>query len=292
MISNNNFKNKNKRINNEEMLEELLKNYQDLTRMVKQNQGKMLVSRARDLSLINLIGDLMLVISCDSNASIGEKPMDYLKQPYSEMGRSAIKVPLMEVVASGAVPVLVINNLCVEMNPSGKKIINAIRQELERAGIDPSIQLTGSTEDNTLTKQTGIGVTVIGLATKASLRLARTRAGDAIVCVGIPKSGVKVPYCEDDNDIAHAVTVVNLNKLSYVHEILPVGSKGVRYEAGELTRYSGLKFIEKNNVEEIDLETSAGASTAVLVSLRQEKIQKLREDIQEPVFEIGRALQV
>jgi len=60
--------------------------------------------RFRDLTLVSLLGDLHLVIACDSNASIGEKPNDGLAKPYAEVGVSALKVPMMEVLAAGAVP--------------------------------------------------------------------------------------------------------------------------------------------------------------------------------------------
>ena len=82
-----------------------------------------------------------------------------------------------------------------------------------------------------------------------------------------------------------------MNKLSYIHEILPVGSKGVRFEAEELAGYSGLKFME-NKLNKIDLESSAGASTAVLVSLRPDKIEELQGALSEPVFEIGQVCPV
>src|SRR5687768_8021037 len=79
--------------------------------------------RVRDLHFFQLLGDLSLVIACDSNASIGEKPNDGLSKPYSEVGISVLKVPLMEVLATGAQPILIVNALCMEMDPSGQKLI-------------------------------------------------------------------------------------------------------------------------------------------------------------------------
>src|SRR5690606_41035873 len=102
--------------------------------------------------------------------------------------------------------------------------------------------LTGSTEDNALTTQSGIGITVIGLATEERLRLGRTRPGDAVLCVGIPKNGVDVPYSEYDSDIATIRTVLTLAGMEEVHEILPAGSKGALYEANELARQVGHEF--------------------------------------------------
>ena len=249
-----------------------------------------LVKRVRDLILIDLLGGINLVIACDSNAAIGEKPMDSLKQPYAEMGRSAVKVPLMEVIAVGATPIVVVDALCVEMEPSGKKIIEAIRGELERAGLSASIEFTGSTEDNAETVQSGIGMTVIGLATSTTLRLGRTQSGDAVVCVGIPKSGYQIPYRENDEDNAHVSTVVKLNSLDYVHEILPIVSIGAWYEAGDLAAYVGIRVQLVDADLPFDLNASAGASTAVLVSLNPGDIDRLRTELIEPVFIIGQII--
>lgn len=270
----------------------VVEEYLRLTSLVEEGRGFAASSgfRVRDLILFDLLADLVMVVACDSNAAIGEKPMDCLVQPYAEMGRSAVKVPLMEVIAAGAAPILVVDALCMEMEPSGRKVIAAIRGELERAGLAEDIELTGSTEDNTRTVQSGIGVTVLGLATRASLRLGRTQEGDRIVCVGLPKSGVTVPYREDDLDIAHVSTVRRLNTLPFVHEILPVGSRGVRYEANQLPRQAGLRFAEADPPLPVDLEASAGASTAALVSLRPEDVSSLRSSLVEPVFEIGDAV--
>jgi len=243
--------------------------------------------RIRDLSLFPLLGGLVLVIGCDSNASIGEKPNDGLPKPYAEVGISALKVPLMEVLAVGAMPLLIVNALCMEMEPSGRKFIAAMRGELQRCGFDPELMLTGSTEDNVPTLQSGIGVTVIGLATDERLRFGRTQPGDAILCVGNPKGGVTLPYAEGDPDIASISTVVALNQLAEVHEILPVGSKGVVYEAGEMARSVGRHFQIADDPPDINLYESAGASTAILVSIRPEEIAAVRTAVALPVHLVG-----
>ena len=41
-----------------------------------------------------------------------------------------MKAPLMEVLATGAVPVVVVDNLCMEMEGAGKRIISIMRREL------------------------------------------------------------------------------------------------------------------------------------------------------------------
>ena len=245
------------------------------------------VSKLRDLTIVRLLGDLILVIACDSNAGIGEKPGDYLKTPYENVGISMLKVPMMEVLASGASPVLIVNNLCVEMEPNGKKIISVMKQELKRCGFNSEMQLTGSTEDNAKTTQTGTGLTVVGIARESALRLGSTKAGDAVVCVGTPKDGIHLPYLERDADIASISTTIDLCRMPFVHEILPIGSHGALYEAKELAKTCGGSFRLADIKPAIELEQSAGPSTAVLVSLSPEDVGKLREGCSVPVYPIG-----
>lgn len=245
------------------------------------------LSRMRDLTLISLLGGIYLVIACDSNASIGEKPNDALSKPYAEVGISALKVPVMEVLAAGAMPILIINALCMEMEPSGRKFIEAMSGELRRCGFDSDLMLTGSTEDNVLTSQSGIGVTVIGLAHEERLRLGRSQVGDVIICVGNPKGGVKIPYTEFDPDIASISTVLALNDVENIHEILPVGSKGVVNEARQLAQTAGSEFRLAEDLPSINLYDSAGASTAVLVSIPPEHVSSVAGAVSVPVFAIG-----
>jgi hypothetical protein len=243
--------------------------------------------RFRDLTLLPLLGDLHLVIACDSNASIGEKPNDSLSMPYSELGISALKVSLMEVLAVGAVPLMVINALCMEMEPSGRKVIDTMRQELIRSGFDPDIMLTGSTEDNALTLQSGIGITVLGLAAEERLRAGRARPGDVVVCVGNPKGGVDLHYSEHDPDIASIRTVRSLLELEGVHELIPVGSKGVAYEAAELARPTGRAFRLDEPAPDVNLYGSAGASTAVVAAVAPDAVEEVTNALSLPVCRIG-----
>lgn len=243
------------------------------------------VDKLRDLSIVPLIGGISLVIACDSNAGNGEKELDMHPNPAHEVAVSALKVPLMEVLSSGAVPLIVVNNLCVEMDPYGRRLIGEMRAALERCGLG-NVQLTGSTEDNMKTMQTGIGVTVIGMAREEGLLVGKAQEGDIIVCVGIPQSGIRTPYSEFAPDVAKIETVAALVKQPYIHELLPVGSKGARYEAHELARVAGLTFVEANP-DAIDLATSAGASTAVLAAILPEDLDRLKRDAMVVCHPIG-----
>ena len=137
------------------------------------------------------------------------------------------------------------------------------------------------------TTQSGFGVTAIGLLQMQDCRIGSTRRGDRVVCVGVPRSGLKNErYSEYDRDTAKISTVRRLAGLPYVHEILPVGSTGVRYEAGQLAETAGLCFMPAEQPE-IDMETSAGSSTAVLCTLREDDLGKLKKDMDIGVFPVG-----
>lgn len=263
------------------------KEYEDLLNMTKGIADKSRIERIRDLSIIHLYKDVDLVCACDSNASNGEKPNDIHPNSYEETAVSVLKVPLMEVLASGAFPFLIADNLCVEMAPSGEKIIRAMKKELESCGLLDKVAFTGSTEDNMQTCQTGIGVTVAGLLDRRESKLGRTRKGDMVVCIGIPQSGVLVPYSEWDDSVCDLKTMMRIRECGFIHEILPIGSKGARYEAMQLARTADLIF-EPSESCGIDLEESAGSSTAVLVSLCEEDIPELKEAVRKPVNIIGK----
>ena len=272
----------------EEFVQEIVNGYSTLLSDTADSKNMYhRVSKLRDLTIVDLVGDLIVVIACDSNASIGEKPGDFLQKPYSDVGVSMLKVPLMEVLAAGASPVLIVNNLCVEMEPTGKKIISVMKEELRKCGFNTDMQLTGSTEDNAKTNQTGTGLTVVGIASKSALRLGTSRRGDVVACVGVPKDGIHLPFLEKDDDIAGISDTIGLTRMSFVREILPVGSHGVLYEANELAKcISGTFRLYPEDVP-IELRQSAGPSTAVIVSVAPEDVGALKAQCRVPVTPIG-----
>lgn len=246
---------------------------------------KEFIIRKRDLVLINLDENYQLVIGCDSNASIGMKENDYVQRDYKEVGRCASKVPLMEVIAAGAYPFVVVDNLCVELDPSGERILEGIRYEVARLGLDPGLVITGSTEKNMLTQQTGLGVTVIGLAEKENIRIGSSKQGDVVVCAGLPKSAPSKPFFEGDPDIMDPPTTRKMREMQFIHDLIPVGSHGVRYEANILATEAGYQFEEVPSP--VDMTHSAGPSTCVLASFEEKYLKTLKSDITHPVNVVG-----
>jgi hypothetical protein len=242
--------------------------------------------RLRDLLVIELGDQLVLVLACDSDGGIGPKSQDTVNVPGELLGRFAVRVPLMEILASGAKPVAAVDALTVEMDPTGLEIIRGVRAELIDAGLNPDTMLTGSTEDNVPTVATGIGVTILGLATRETLRPGMARAGDSVVAVGLPKSAPEDDVRLDDPDIAAPSTVQSLTALSWVHDILPVGSKGAGHELNELAVSAGLTAIPDEHPE-IALEKSAGPSTCVLAAVEAGHLDDLKKSIDAPIHKIA-----
>lgn len=221
------------------------------------------VRQVRDLLLFDAGSDTVVVLACDSSGSIGPKPHDVLRWNGAEVGRTVAKVPLMEVVAAGATPFILVNTLAVEMDPTGRDILEGIRAVCSLLPGQPVI--TGSDETNMETLATGVGVTVLGAVTRSALRLGRSRAGDRLWVAGLPLGGRDGSTPDGGDATAGLGTVLQLVTLDGVREVLPVGSRGIAYEAGQLADTVGLAAILDETVE-IDLRRSAGASTCVVVS--------------------------
>ncbi len=218
-------------------------------------------SKYRDLTLVSLTEDCVLVIACDSAGGIGPKELDSVKVPGYVLGRFTARVALMELLAAGAQPVVLVSNVCVEPDPGGSEITQGIDEELRLAGMATNIAVTGSTEKNIPTKQTGLGVTVVGVARREGLKLGLARPGDRIFCIGIPKVGNEVNL--DDPDIVTLQAVNTLRSCPEIGDIVPVGSQGIRREAKELARTAGVG-LHLEPVTGLDMDKSAGPATCAV----------------------------
>lgn len=262
----------------------LLKKYLELRR--GNSDGAFKTRTVRDLVITELTDELWLVIASDSSGGIGPKPNDSFFCPGYDVGRTVIRVPIMEILASGATPIAVIDDLAVEMEPTGKEIIRGVKDESADAGIN-ILAVTGSTEDNVKTVQTGIGAVVIGVVSKNDFMPGRSGDGDIIACVGIPKSAPEYKVVYNDMEIANPQVVKKLRGLDFVHDILPVGSKGVKHEFGELAKSAGLEGVYSEEIV-IDINKSGGPSTCCLVSLSPDKYSLLEKTVPCPVYLIGK----
>lgn len=124
-------------------------NFIELYQRVKKSDGfsSLHIKKIRDLTVIQLFDQMSLILSCDFDGAIGEKPNDIVKISNYLIGRFAARVTLMEMICCGAAPVAVVDTLSVELNPTGKKIIAGVFDKMKEAGLSrrkclPEVQKT------------------------------------------------------------------------------------------------------------------------------------------------------
>ena len=223
----------------------------------------------RDLTIIPTDGHNCLVVACDSCGGVGVKDGDVLKLPAHYAAKFTTRVALTEVLCSGAMPIAISNGVTGEMNPTGAEMILGVQDEIKQAGIT-GIAITGSTEENFTTSMTGISVTVIGTCRQDALKFANAARGDKFILFGVPRLGAEV-----DLDSPGFYRLINwLLPIQSVKEVVPVGSKGVAYEARHLASLSGREIALYNT--EIDYYKSAGHSTCLLVLCEDAAVEQIR----------------
>lgn len=229
----------------------------------------MKVKKVRDLTLVDLDEDTVMVIACDSCGGIGMKVHDALKVPPYYSGKFTARVALLEVMCSGAEIVTLTNAVCCEMDPTGRDVIEGIKQELAMLGID-DVVLTGSTEENFPTTSTGIGMTVVGVAPRNQLRVNNVKKAAALISIGLPKVGSEINL-SGDKQIASYDDVKMLLANKEVNEMVPVGSKGILFEARQLAGNNNMNFVLGEHVS-IDVEKSAGPATVVIAAVEDDQL--------------------
>ncbi len=246
-------------------------------------------TRRGDVSIIKSPTGHAIVTGSTSSGAIGPKELDKIKVSGNVLGKFLARVALMDVTATGAFPLLLSVTLGVEKDPTGNQIIEGIRREARLLGLDPNQLMMENTEDNIETLQTGAGLTVVGFANEAELRLAKTCPGDKIIAIGRPKVGDEVIPAEARGEIADLRNVAQLTTKRYVHDIAPVGSYGIAAEARMMAFAVGrqLKLLE---VPKLDLNKSAGPATVVLASVDPEKLEDITSLIAKPISVIGEIL--
>ncbi|MFT8395752.1 transcriptional regulator [Propionibacterium sp.] len=216
--------------------------------------------RIRDLMLFD-----DLVIACDSCGGIGPKEYDSVAVDAVTTAHFALRVPLLEVLCSGARPMMVIDTLCVEMDPTGRAMIDEMVRLAGQVGI-PGDAVGGSTEENVPTRATGVGTVVLGrLRRPEDLLSGGGWPGDAVLCLGLP---VSAP--DEDIFIGHPqqVSVAQVQAVAasgLAHDMLPVGSRGLAFEVPQLAASAGLDVCWEEPAL-VARQDSGGPASAVLVS--------------------------
>lgn len=255
--------------------------------LAKQGQGGFRCRQVRDLTALELGNGFSLVVAVDSDGGIGPREHDVVKVSDYLLGRFAMRVPLMEVLCCGALPLAAFDMLTVSMEDGGDEILRGIRDELAEAGLPEDFPLSGSTEDNVPTTMTGVGTTVLGLVHVEDSRPGASKTDDVVLCAGIPKSGPDDEIRLDDDEIVGQSQVRTLLALEGIHDVLPVGSRGVMCEVEEMAKSAGLYFVESGEAA-VDCRKSAGPSTCVLVSAQAREVESIAAAVSVPVTNLGR----
>ena len=219
--------------------------------------------KLRDLNLFR-IGGTVLSFAVDSSGSVGWLADDRFPCPPHRSGGFMVKVVLTETLCAGFDPVAVYLDVCYAPPPQFDAFLAGIRDELRSAHVSPDL-LFASCGDHPEPRTSACGITVVGALRPGHLRPGRSRPGDLVYAVGLP--------FEKDEPLRNTTTeeIVRILSLPYVHEVLPCGSHGIRYEAESLAATSGLRFHEVKGTALTDQALhSCGASAVVLVTMAPE----------------------
>jgi len=200
-----------------------------------------------------------LILTTDNSAGIGEKEMDVVKTSDEVVAYFAARVCLLEQWAANAKPnTVIVHNFSGDQ--SWDKYVRGIRQVFEEIEMDiPSI--TGSTETNIETVQSGVAVTMIGEQKQ------QVESSVSWYVYGMPSVG--------DEVLANAHKIASLPKIrrameaGIVQRVWPVGSSGILEECRRL-RING-------DLENWNMKKSAGPATTVLLGINEERVQEAQQ---------------
>jgi selenophosphate synthetase-related protein len=246
-------------------------------------------TRRGDVSIVKVPTGHAIIAGSTSSGAVGPKIMDKVKVDGAVLGKFLARVGLMDVLATGAFPILLSVTLGVEKDPTGNDILEGIRREARTLGLDPDQVLMENTEDNFETVQTGAGLTVVGFANEGELRLGKTTPGDLIIAIGKPKVGDEVILAEAKGEIADLKNIMQLLQKKYVHDIAAVGTLGIADEA-KMIAYAVGRQLKLAETKDLDLIKSAGPATVVLASVEKDRVEDLTSLIRKPVSVVGEIL--
>ncbi len=223
--------------------------------------------KGRDVEVVQINNKESLVIACDSCGGIGEKEKDVVKASPYIVGGTTTRVALMELLAVNAVPKSITLTIASEPYPTGEEIIKGSKDELEASGYK-SLPMAISTEKNIPTCQTALGITLIGLCDNDSLRICTSKPQDQVYCLGRPLVGNEVLAIPASELIAPK-DIKALSSTEGIHDIIPIGSKGILGEIELLCKGNDCTFIKELEVS-IDMHKSAGPSTCLIFTASRE----------------------
>ncbi|WP_152656883.1 hypothetical protein [Oceanobacillus sp. CFH 90083] len=208
--------------------------------------------------LLPLEAEMELVITTDNSGAIGEKEDDMVKVSNQIVGKFACRVVLMEALAEYAEPLVVIMQNFTS-DPAWQDYESGVREELAEAGFE-GLPVTGSTESNFQTRQSGLGLTLIGKRKKRNKY--QWTGQESFAVIGAPYAGNAV--LENNGRIPSVSLLHKFVHTAGIRAIMPVGSKGITKTFQQWTGQ------EAELEAAVDLEATAGPATCFLITFDQE----------------------
>lgn len=218
-------------------------------------------------NIIPLTPDQELVTTADNSGAIGEKPQDEVRTSNSVVGYAALRVAMMECLAVGAEPrTIVMQNFTSD--DAWQDYKNGAEAVLKALELN-NLPITGSTESNFASLQSGLGVTVIGTRIIGEKQGLEWTGEESFAVIGAPLVGNDV--LEKQDEIIPLTLFQQLCQMEEVKAVRTVGSKGV------VAAWRSWTKRENELSADIDLEKSGGPATCVLIAFDDSNLEVIRE---------------
>lgn len=222
----------------------------------------------KDVAITPLSSELELVIASDNSAAIGRKKLDAVHVDHSVTAYYATRVAYMDLLRVGAKPkAIVLQNFTGDQ--AWEAYEKGVRQLLAETNF-ASLPITGSTESNFATVQSGLGLTIVGTRVRPVNKQQEINENTLFAVIGKPLVGHEA--LEESEHIAPLFLFEQLRKCKAVIDLVPVGSSGIQAEWQQLTG-------KRNSLaSNLNVNQSGGPATCFLIaydSQAQEEIKKL-----------------
>ena len=117
--------------------------------------------------------------------------------------------------------------------------------------------------------------------------MGRCKRETGVIAVGNPQVGREVIEGERTGSIADLNDAFDLLELPYVHEIIPVGSRGIIREAGTIVGAGFRLHFYPEQRREGGYEKSAGPATVIICAIVPTKWSELQKTIDKPLSFVG-----
>lgn len=203
-----------------------------------------------------------LIIATDNSGAVGNKQDDIIHVPYETVGYFSARVALMECISAGGEPfVAVVHNYCGDA--AWLLLCEGIKKAAAEIGC--TLELTGSTESNFVMNQSAAGVVIIGRAVRTINQFDQNAVRYGVI--GKPLVGLEV--LENPEDVASLAVFKKIYSMPGVESVVPVGSKGIRYELEQLTG--------KSFECELNIEKSSGPATCFIVAVQETAMEAVEQ---------------